>query len=81
MIGSFGQRTSPVGQGPSSSAIEARQSKSLKVSLPIVGTNVRQFVVDPFQREMRQKPLLQQTKTSTASSNSPPSAQLTTNGR
>ena len=37
---------------------EARQSKSLEVSLPIVGTNIRQFVVDPFQREMRQKPLL-----------------------
>jgi len=41
---------------------EARQSKSLKVSLPIVGTNVRQFVVDPLQREMGQEPLLQLAK-------------------
>jgi hypothetical protein len=41
---------------------EACQSKSLDVSLPLVGANVRQFFFDPFQREMGQELPLQLTE-------------------
>src|SRR5262245_21234230 len=51
---------------------EACQSKSLDVSLPLVGADVRQLLFDPFQREMGQEPLLYPPSTFTASCNSPP---------
>jgi hypothetical protein len=34
---------------------EACQPKSLEVSLPLVGANVGQLIVDPFEGEMRQE--------------------------